>query len=35
MIDGKLIDDVVVFVKILSDVNIMVFVIGIGRNYDI
>lgn len=35
MTDGKSTDDVVAPAKILSDANITVFAIGIGRNYDI
>ena len=35
MTDGKSTDDVVKPAKILSDANITVFAIGIGRNYDI
>ena len=35
MTDGKSTDDVVKPAKILSDANITVFAIGIGRKYDI
>ncbi|KAL9983699.1 hypothetical protein ACROYT_G005915 [Oculina patagonica] len=35
MTDGKSTDDVIKPAKVLSDANITVFAIGIGRNYDI